>query len=587
MVRFIYLLDPSPLRRMTLRFGLAALAVLLALPTVSAQGISNNTPRRPVTTTVALTNARVVQAPGRVLDRATVVIRDGRIVAVGENANVPFDAHVIEADSFTVYAGFVDALGYAGVPKPEDPPPYEGDRGDPPRERAGLLPDRDVRGAYDPDHADVKALREAGFTAAHIAPRDGMLSGQGSIVLLRDPGRMEAAEGVVLAGPTSLVARIDPASGVYPGTTMGVLSVLRETVENARRQQAARTAFDERPGDTMRPRYDPVLTGLEPLLDGDRQLVFAVDDWLDGFRALRVTDELELSPILAGVPDTAPLIDRLRTSGTAVFAPLALPDTIKADSTVLAAELPTTTSPGGVAFVTDRRTASYRDTEAERTALLVQQRGAVRSAEQSPARLAEAEIPFAFATLDAKPKDLRANLRRMIAAGLAPDGALAALTTAPAQLLGLGGTLGTVERGKLANLIVATGDVFSDSTDLRFVLVEGVVHEIDKAKATPAADGEVKAEGTWDFSVPEAQQFGTLVIEKDGDTYTGTLTTADGETDPLENVTLDGSTLTFSLQVDDVGLATVTGTITGSEFEGTADLGPVGSFPMTATRRPE
>ena len=108
---------------MTLRIGLAALAMLLVLPTVSAQGVSETTPRRPVTTAVALTNARVVQAPGRVLDRATIVIRDGRIIAVGADAEVPFDARVIEADSFTVYAGFVDALGYAGVPKPEDPAP--------------------------------------------------------------------------------------------------------------------------------------------------------------------------------------------------------------------------------------------------------------------------------------------------------------------------------------------------------------------------------------------------------------------------------------------------------------------------------
>ena len=572
---------------MTLRFSLAALALHLALPMASAQGISTDTPRRPVTTTVALTHARVVQAPGRVLDRATVVIRDGRIVAVGENVDVPFDARVIEADSFTVYAGFIDALGYAGVPKPEDPPNYDGDRGDPPRQRAGLLPDRDVRDVYDPSDSAIKALRDAGFTTAHVAPRDGLFSGQGSIVLLRETGRMEDAEGVVLAGPTSLIARIDTAPGVYPGTPMGVLSVMRETVENTRRQRAARRAYEQRPGDTMRPRYDPVLTGLEPLIDGERQLVFAVDGWLDGFRALRATQEMELSPILAGVPDAGPLLDKLRETDTAVFAPLALPDTVKADSVAMAVELPTVTSPGGVSFVTNRRTVSYRDTDDERTALIAQQRGAVQRAEESPARLAAADIPFAFATLDAKPKDLRANLRRMIAAGLAPEDALSALTTSPARLLGLESALGTVERGKLANLVVATGDVFADTTDIRFVLVEGVVHEVDKAKKGSDGDGTVVAVGTWDFSVPEAEQFGSFTLEKEGDTYSGTLTAADGETDPMESVSLDGSTLTFTIQVDDIGLATVSGTITGAEFEGTVDLGAVGTFAMTATRRPE
>jgi len=571
---------------MTLRFGLAALAMLLVLPTVSAQGVSETTPRRPVTSVVALTNARVVQAPGRVLDRATVVVRDGRIVAVGADVEVPFDARVIEADSFTVYAGFVDAMGYAGVPKPEDPPNYDGDRGNPPRQRAGILPDRDVRDVYDPSDSAIKAMRDAGFTAAHVAPRDGLFSGQGSVVLLRETGRMENEEGVVLAGPTSFVARIDTAPGVYPSTPMGVLSVMRETVENTRRQRIAQQAYDRSPGTAMRPRYDPVLAGLEPLIDGDRQLVFTVDSWLDGFRALRATDEMDLEPILAGVPDVVPLLDKLSASDVAVFAPLALPDTVKADSLAMAVELPTA-SASGVYSVTSRRTTSYSETDDERTALVAQQRAAVRRAEESPARLASAEIPFAFASLDAKPADIRKNLRRMIAAGLSPDDALAALTTSPARLLGLEAALGTVETGKLANLVVTTGDVFADTTDIRFVLVEGVAYEIDKPKKASAGDSTSTAVGTWDFTVPEAEQFGSFTLEENDGTLTGTITQADGTTDPIMNGSLDGSTLSFQVEVEGMGTATVSGTITGREFGGTVDLGSIGSFAMNATRRPE
>ena len=575
---------------MPLRHGLAVLALGLALATpAAAQGVSGDTPRRPVTSTVALRNARVVQAPGRVLDRATVVVRDGRIVAVGRDAEVPFDARVIEADSLTVYAGFVDALGYAGVPKPEDLDDYEGDRGAPPRDRAGIRPDRDVRDDYDPMHADVKALREAGFTAAHVASREGLLSGQGSVVLLRETGRYEGPEAVVLAGPTSLVARIDPASGVYPATPMGVLSVMRQTVENARRQRAGRVAYQERPGDVARPRYEPVLTALEPLLDGDRTFVFAVDGWLDGFRALRVSEEMGLRPVLAGVPDAAPLLDKLAEADLAVFAPLALPDTVKADSAARAVTLPPldTSDPGGVSFVTDRRTLSYRDTDAERSALTAQRRDAVRRAEASPGRLAAADVDFAFATLDAKPKDIRANLRRMVAAGLAPDAALAALTTSPARLLGLEGTLGTVERGKLANLVVTTGDVFADTTAIRFVLVEGVPYEVDASRKSGAADSAVVAVGTWDYDVPDAGQSGTFEVVREGDGYSGTISDSSGDSDPMQNVSLDGDALSFQVDVEGAGTATVTGRIEGDAFEGVVDFGSFGSFAITATRRPE
>ena len=583
---------------MTLRHGLAALALLsLALPAAApaavAQGVSGDTPRRPVTNAVALTNARVVQSPGTVLDRATVVVRDGRIVAVGRDADVPFDARVIEADSLTVYAGFVDAMGYAGVPKPEDPERYEGDPGDPPRERAGILPDRDVRDLYDASDASVKALREAGFTAAHVAPRDGLFSGQGSVVLLREAGRYETAADVVLAGPTSLVARIDGARGVYPATPMGVLAVMRETVENARRHRAAGAAYAERPGRTARPRYDATLDGLAPLLDGDRQLVFAVDGWLDGFRALRASDEMGLTPILVGVPDAAPLLDKLRASGTAVFAPLALPDTVKADSAALAITAPplSQASPGGVSFVTERRIVSYDAVDDERSALTAQRRSAVQRADASPGRLADAGVPFAFASLDAKPADIGKNLRRMVAAGLSPDDALAALTTTPARLLGLEGSLGTVERGKLANLVVTTGDLFADTTQIRFVLVEGVAHELEAtskkgAKGDSTATGVV-AVGTWDYDVPEVTEAGTFTIVQNGGEYSGTIVGSDGDEEPLQDVTLTGNALSFRVDVDGAGTATISGTIDGDAFEGVVDLGSAGSFGFTATRRPE
>ena len=72
------------------------------------------------------------------------------------------------------------------MPRPERAEDFDGDRGDPPRDRAGLTPDRDVRDLFDPSDARVEQLRGIGFTAAHIAPREGYFSGQGAVVLLRE-----------------------------------------------------------------------------------------------------------------------------------------------------------------------------------------------------------------------------------------------------------------------------------------------------------------------------------------------------------------------------------------------------------------
>ncbi len=576
---------------MPLRVSLAALAALLLVLPARAQGVSEDTPLRPVTGTVALTNARVVVAPGRVLDRATVVVRDGRIVAVADNAAIPYDARVIEADSFTVYAGFVDAFGYEGIPEPKDPERYEGDRGDPPRELAGIVPDRDVRTLFDPSEARIAQLRTAGFTAAHVAPRDGLFSGQGAVVLLRELGRGEHTEALVLTEPISAIARIDTAPGVYPSTPMGVLAVMRETVENARRRRANRTAYDDAQEGAARPRYDPTLDGLGPLLNGDRQFVFVADGWLDGFRALRAAEEMELTPVLAGIPDAAPLVDKLRAHEAAVFAPLALPDTIKADSAAQAIQAPGTT-PGGVSFISNRRTFTYEDTEAEGVALTGQRLAAIARTEASPGVLAQNEIPFAFATFDVKPGDVHQNLRRMIDAGLSPDDALAALTTSPATLLGLGRELGTVERGKLANLVVTTGDLFADSTEIRHVFVEGVGYEIEKKGARGGGvvsdSAAAVVTGTWAFvaDTPEGELRGTFVITQDGGRLGGTITQS-GTTDAFDTVSLDGSALTATFTSDQYGEVTITGSITGDAFEGVAEIAGVGSFGLTATRQPE
>ena len=572
---------------MTLRSSLAAFAALVIAAPALAQGVGADTPLRPTTRAAAITNARVVVAPGVVLDRATVVVRDGRIEAVGEGVAVPFDADVVEGDSLTVYAGFVDAFGYAGVPEPDDPESYDGDRGDPPRELAGLVPDRDVRTLFAAGDARIDGLREAGFTAAHVAPRDGYFSGQGAVVLLREIGRMEAPEALVLTEPVSFVARIDTAPGVYPGTPMGVLSEMREVVENARRRQAGRAAYDAEAEGAARPRFDPVLDAVEALLDGDRQFVFVADEWLDGFRALRVSDELGLSPVLAGVSDVAPLMDKLRGGGVPVFAPLALPDSVEADSAALAVPLPSTT-PGGVSFISSRRTVTYRDSENEVAELTGQRIAAVTRAEASPRLLAEAEVPFAFATFEVKPGDVHTNLARMVNAGLDPDAALAALTTAPAELVGIGREAGTVEAGKLANLVVTDGPLFTDSVAVRHVFVEGVRYDYDEDDAPAGADPDavVQAVGTWDFEVstPGGNQSGTFTITGSGDDLSGEITTDD--TTPFTSVTLEGNALAMTFTTDEIGTITISGIIDGDEFSGTAELS-VGSFPVTATRQPE
>lgn len=473
---------------------LLGILLLLSSSAALAQGVSEETPLRPVTQTLAITNARVIVSPGEILERATVVIRDGRIEEVGPRVSAPPDARVIEGDSLWVYPGFIDAYSFAAVPEPKKPEETQEeendfrDRGNPTREEAGILPDRDVRTLLDPTRSAVDSFRSAGFTLAHAVPRGGLFPGTTALVLLRETDRLEFPDHLVLGGPVALTAQMDGNDGGYPGTPMGILSVMRERFENARRAIRAGDAWRGN-GATYRPGFDPSLEALQPVLWDEMPFLFRANNALNAFRGLRLAKDAELSNvILAGVLDATPLVDRLREEDIPVIAPLALPDTVEADSALLAIPLPDDITPDGRSFVTYRRTQSYRNVEAEKRDLITQQRLAVRRHEANPALLAAASIPFAFGSFDVKAEDIRPNLLRMVEAGLSPDDALTGLITAPAQMLDIDDIAGSIERGRLGNLVLTTGDYFSEETDVRMVIVEGAIHEMEKVEKEEEED---------------------------------------------------------------------------------------------------
>src|SRR5262249_43791133 len=182
----------SPLRPLQSRLGplvLTTLAlVFLAPPSRSA------TPR-----VHAIVDARIVTAPGKVIPRGTIVMRDGVIVAVGSNVQVPPDARIWSGDSLTVYPGMIDVF----TTPTESPAAAEArPAGAGPGRRPAAAPPEPARGAAHelptvrpetrmvetlPLPKDqVEALRAAGFTAVQAAPRAGILRGTSAVVSLGD-----------------------------------------------------------------------------------------------------------------------------------------------------------------------------------------------------------------------------------------------------------------------------------------------------------------------------------------------------------------------------------------------------------------
>ena len=553
----------SPFRRCCL--GLLCFCLGLSLPPGTlAQDIDVPS----VTDTYALEDVRVVQAPGQVIESATVVVRDGVIEAVGSNVDVPYDARRVEDDSLVVYAGFIDGLSHAGVdtPDPEDDQEAD-DPSDPPRDVAGIQPDRSVTSMLTPDDSDLGDLRKAGFTAAHVVPEGQMLPGAGAYVLYGG----DTSDDMVLEADATLFAQIAGSDNfVYPSTDMAVIAQLRQLYREAERRQSLETDYEQNPTGQPRPPRDPAHSAFFPVIDGQTPLAFYADSAVDIHRVLDLQRELGFPLVLAGLKDGFRTMDVLQQSDAPFFLTLDLPD--KPESAVEDTTLADTADAPATHYDSDFRTASYEDVSDEAENLQLRHLMEHQKYLEAAATLDEAGLSFGFTTREADGGDIPEHLRTMVENGLSEETALAALTTRPASFLDLDDQLGTVEEGKMANLVVTDGPYFDADTEVKRVFVNGRQYDYTSDAAEGEITGDVsKVLGTWSFTLetPGGELGGTLTFEGDESGLEGTIT-IQGEEQDLESISFDGSRLSFRVPSSQGPSFSVSVTVTGDTFEGTA-----------------
>src|SRR5215470_12339326 len=221
-------------------FGTFTVAWADVPTTVPSPGLRESTPD-----VVAFKNARLVMAPGRVISKGTLVVRDGVIVAAGSGVAIPADAVQVDLTGKTIYAGLIDGYSTAGQPKGDDAAPGGG-RGGGFRPPAPVTPD--VGAAYwNPlvapqthanlqfraDSSDFKALRSQGVTAAVTVPPKGLVKGTSAVVLLGD----EATSKLVIKPDVALDLAItvvqDFNRNSYPTSPMGAYTLVRQSFYDA------------------------------------------------------------------------------------------------------------------------------------------------------------------------------------------------------------------------------------------------------------------------------------------------------------------------------------------------------------------
>ena len=527
-------------RRLLVALGLPA---LLAAPAVAAWQPKVH----------ALVGVRIVTEPGKVIESGAVVMRDGIVEAVGD-VTPPADARVwrVEDVALTVYPGLIEPYSVRSWPEPK-----EKDKG-PQAPQGGhanalVRPERDMA-LYAADESAAKKLREAGYTTAAVAPKEGLLRGRSAVLNLGDGSvqknllRADWAQNVTL--------KPMPGGGddgaQYPGSLMGAVALFRQTLLDTRWYERSQAAYRRRPAQA-RPEFSSALAALGPVVAGKQPVVIETENVLDTLRASALVRELGLTALLVGNGEEYKRLAEVRSTGLPHLLPLAFPKAPKAAAT-------------------DDLTV---DLDALRDWDL---------APGNPKQLIATGLPVAFTSHRLEdPKKLYESLHRAMERGLTAEEALAAMTTVPARLLGLLDRAGTIAPGKLANLVVVEGDLFVEKPKIREVWIDGERYEVKESKPP-----EAQPAGTWELTATtsDGQQV-PVVLKLTGEPSSlGGTVEAMGSTAELASASISGKSLKLEFDGTPFGFPgriDMTLEIAGDAATGSGD-GPAGAFTVSGSR---
>ncbi|MEM1423317.1 MAG: amidohydrolase family protein, partial [Planctomycetota bacterium] len=490
---------PAPFARALLLCALLALMV----------GSTGLAPREPVNGVArdaldhhAIVNATLIPEPGGLIEDATIVIRGGVIRSVRAGGEAPAGARVWDASGMLVHSAFIEPYLEVATPPIPDEAVGVGRHWN-----AKVMAERSALDAGVVPAGDADRLRGMGFAVAHIASDGGVFRGSSALVTLIPDDGGTPPESRVLNERFGHVVALSSggftATG-FPGSRMGVIALVRQTLSDADWYESAERAHASDAGSTPRPAPQDALVALRENLPW----VFPVADELDFLRTSAIAREFARDAVIVGSGDEYRRLDAVVGEGRTMIVPLAF------------------ASAPGVSTEGQRVGASLRE---------------LMMWEQSPTnvrRLADAGARVVL-TSSRLPDGQRfmPNLRKAIAHGLDRDRALAMLTTESAEVLGEGDRLGRVAPGFAANLVVRADaeHPFDEGGEVRDLWIDGVRHEINTAPEHDYA-------GVYDVTLvnPDEPQRGPIVLEIGKGSKGFSFEATDATLDEPETETLEG-----------------------------------------------
>ena len=585
--------------------GLFMVALTLITGWTSTVKAQNSNEPKEVTATYLLHNAHIISKPGQ-SSFGSVLIKDGLIEQVGPNITAPYDAQIVDMDSMYIYAGFIDALSQVGLKKKDkEDRPNVPDPGNPPNDVAGITPEHSVYNDYDVSEGSVKKLRELGYGIAHIVPKGRMLPGMGAIFSLGEGAPAE----LIIKKEASMFSQLKSANRVAPGTTIGVLAKYRDIYRNALATSKYMSKYDMNPAGMRRAQPEPAIEAFVPVVNKKLPVYFMANSALDISRVIALQKELGFNLVLADVEQGWPMASKIKTGRYPILLSMDLPDAIKEDKKEEKDESKMTEEEKTKAAEEKAKAEAKKKKEEAKLSVLEKankktkmereerKKKSIKEYEAQAAEMEKQGIKFAFTGISTKPGDIRKNLKRMIDAGLSESTALAALTTNAAEQLGISKIAGTIEKGKLANLVITDKPYFAEKSMIRYVFVDGQMNEMKKKeekKGAVAKGASAALAGEWKYSIdiPGQTQSGTIKITPDGDDLLVEVDSSDEPGDYEEGtaVNFKDEELVFEMEVDNDGFKmelTWTLDVSGDTMKGMVKAGQFGSFPVEATRTPK
>ena len=547
-----------------------AFLALIALLMVSFQSTVTAQSRLDV---YAITGVRIVVGNGTVIEKGTVVVRKGLIEAVGASVTAPADARIIDGSGLTVYPGLIDAHSNIGMPSGQSPRPMGPGQGGGPQSAmpassnsnfpAGLQPEVDAFSALRGGDAQFEAARNAGFTSALTVGRDGVFNGQS--VLINMAGESVSAMTIKDRVAQHFTFRT-VSGGVYPTSLLGTFSAFRQMMLDARRHANLVKAYEANPKGLQRPPADKSIEALVPVVSGTMPIAFNAVTENEIKRALGLIEEFKLNGMIVGGHEAWKVSSRLKKSNVPVIFSLNLPKRTTA-------------------------AAPEADPESLRT---LRSRAETPNA---PGLLVKEGVKVAFTSGGiSNLGDFLSNAAKVVEAGMPRDAAIRSMTLGAAELFGVSDRLGSVEPGKIANLIVIKGDIFSADRFINHIFVDGR-HFEQKERPRPqgaqagqqGAAAPTNVAGAWAVSIdiPGSPLAGTLTLNQQGTALTGSLQTQLGPA-AIKSGRVTGDSFTFTASVEFGGAnidITANGKVSGSQVTGTIDS-PQGSVPFSGRRNP-